>query len=240
MSKQINHNWNPHLLSGDKLREWAHATSETTTVQRLLTNRTQDSARGLARELQTGAQLAIDAGPNNAERACFKGCPACCHSMISLTALETCGIAEWLRENLTNEKIASIRKHADENANQSSNLNDLQYSQAMLWCPLLDSQKSCSIYPARPIVCQAWNSLSLEACQDCYLANHAEKKIPIDSHAYEVGQGIRSGMKQGLKALGLDGNSYELNSALVVAIDHPDALDLWAKGEEVFEGCHIL
>ncbi|PHS08734.1 MAG: hypothetical protein COA78_12530 [Blastopirellula sp.] len=240
MNKQPNHNWNPHLLSGDKLREWAHATAETTTVKRLLTKRTADAVIKLVNELHDGAQHAMDAGPNNAERACHKGCPGCCHSMISVTAVEVCAIADWIREKMSSEQVDGIRKRADENANSSSDLNVLKFSEAMLWCPLLDSEKSCSIYPVRPIACQAWNSLSLDACQDCYLDNHAEKKIPLDSHAYEVGQGVRSGFKRGLEALGLDSKSYELNSALVVAIDNPDAAARWAQGEEVFEDCHVV
>ena len=117
-------------------------------------------------------------------------------------------------------------------------MSNTEYTEAMNWCPLLDSQLLCAVYPVRPLCCRAWNSLSLEACHDCYFGNHVCQTIPLDAHAYEIGQGVRSGLSRGIEAAGLDGNFYELNSALVVVLDKSDAADCWARGEDVFEHCH--
>ncbi len=86
-------------------------------------------------------------------------------------------------------------------------------------------------------VCRAWISLSREACHDCYFANHVCNTIPLDHHAYRVGQGVRSGLSSGLEAAGLDGNHYELNSVLGMVLDTPDAAKRWACGEDVFGDC---
>ncbi len=67
---------------------------------------------------------------------------------------------------------------------------------------------------------------------------HDGAQQAMDAHAYEIGQGVRSGLSRGIEAAGLDGNFYELNSALVVVLDKSDAADCWARGEDVFEHCH--
>lgn len=235
-------NWSPPINDDATYRvdltSWASVTSEATTARRLLTNRTAATALRLVEEIHAGAQQAMDASPNQGKHACHKGCPGCCHSMISVTAPEACAIAEWLRDNKRPEEVAAIRQHASENAAKGASLNRTAYAESMLWCPLLDSQLSCTTYDVRPLTCRAWNSLSLDACHDCYFSNHVNKKIPLDDHTHAIGQGIRSGLSAGIKGMGLDGQHYELNSALIVALDEPDAADRWIRGDEVFEQCH--
>ena len=238
MGTEPNKNWQPQLLRGEKLRWWAHATAETATVTKLRATRTAETAVELVREVHDGAQQAMDAGPNQGDRACHEGCPGCCHMLISVTAPEVCAIAAWLRDRMSAAELNTIRQHAVENADKSKTMSNTEHAESMLWCPLLNSHLSCSVYPVRPLGCRAWNSLSLEACHDCYFANHACNTIPLDDHAYEVGQGVRSGLSRGNEEVGLDGNSYELSSALVTALDTPDAAERWARGENVFEHCH--
>ena len=38
---------------------------------------------------------------------------------------------------------------------------------------------------------------------------------------------------------GLVGNTYELHSALLRALDTPDVAERWARGEDVFAGCKV-
>ena len=49
-----------------------------------------------------------------------------------------------------------------------------------------------------------------------------------------MAQGIEIGMIRALKSAGLDSNLYELNSALVTALENPDAEERWARGENLF------
>ncbi len=238
MGTKLNKNWQPQLLRGEKLRSWAHATAETTTATKLMAARTAESVIERVHELHDGAQEAMGASPQRANRACHEGCPGCCHSMISATPPEVFAIVAWLRDQMSAAEIDAIRQRAEELADKSKTMSNTKYAESMLWCPLLDDHLSCEVYPTRPLGCRAWNSLSLEACHDCYFVNHPCNKIPLDDHAYEVGQGVRSGLSRGIEAAGLDGNSYELNSALVVALDNSDAVERWACGEEVFEHCH--
>lgn len=238
MDAKPNKNWEPALLRGDQLRSWAQNTAEAVTATKLLSGRSADSCSDLIQSIHAGAQQAMDAGPNEGKHACHKGCPGCCHSMISLTAPEACVISDWVRDRMSPQEAAAIRQNAAENAAKAKDKGSTEYAESMLWCPFLDSHLSCSIHSVRPLSCRAWNSLSLEACHDCYFSNHADKTLPLDGHTYEIGQGVRSGLSDGIKAMGLDGNHYELNSAMVTALDTPDAAERWARGEPVFEDCH--
>ena len=238
MVTEPNKNWQPQLLRGEQLRSWAHSTAEVTTTTKLFTARDKLTAADVASSLHSGAQQAMDAGPNEGDRACHEGCPGCCHSLISVTPPEACNIAEYLREQMSAEEVDAIRQHATENAEKSQEMDNTEYAKSMLWCPLLDSHLKCSVYEVRPTCCRAWNSLSLSACHECYFSNHVEKTIPLDDHAYNVGQGVRTGFSAAIDGAGLDGKHYELNSALIKALDTPDAAERWARGEEVFENCH--
>jgi hypothetical protein len=53
-----------------------------------------------------------------------------------------------------------------------------------------------------------------------------------------VAQGAETGLTEALQAAGRDGNVYELNGALLVALDSPRAAERWASGEEVFRECN--
>lgn len=231
-------NWQPALLKGDKLRQWAQAVAETEATRTLLGPRTAETAIDLARPISEGAQHAIDMSGVKNQRACHKGCPGCCHAMISITAPEVFAIADYLHTHKSPEDVARVRRRAEEIAEKSRTMEKVEFAKAMLWCPLLDSDLTCSVYPIRPICCRAWNSLSLEACHDCYFGNHVSDQVPVDEHAHTVGQGVRSGFTSAIEAAGLDGHTYELSSILVTALDTPDASERWVKGESVFEHGH--
>ncbi len=233
-------NWQPALLRGEALCKWAQATAELTVVQKMLEPRTGDTATEIASEISNGMDLATETSPVKGDRQCREGCPGCGHSRISVTVPEVCAIADSLREDRTPEEIDSIRRRAVEIAEESSGMDNTQFAKSMFWCPLLSSGLSCSVYPVRPLVCRAWNSLSRDRCHDCYFANHVTDTIPLDEHAYTVVQGVRAGLSSAIDAAGLDGKSYELSHALTVAIDQPDAAKLWANGENVFENCEWI
>ena len=53
-------------------------------------------------------------------------------------------------------------------------------------------------------------------------------------------RGEQAGLCVGVGQSGLDGNTYELHSALLRAFDTPDAEERWARGEDVFAGCRVV
>ena len=133
--------------------------------------------------------------------------------------------------------MARIRDRASEISERTAEMDNLQYAQAMIRCPLLAEDDTCIVYNRRPIVCRAWCSLSVERCNACYLSGVPDDSIPLDSHAHAIGQEVRAGLANSLMSAGLDGAAYQLCSALVAALDNANAAEQWIKGKEVFAAC---
>jgi hypothetical protein len=53
-------------------------------------------------------------------------------------------------------------------------------------------------------------------------------------HEKTIAQGIERGVTQALHAAGLDSEIHELNRALLIALDDPDAAAKWSRGEKLF------
>ncbi|HIF30931.1 MAG TPA: hypothetical protein EYQ75_04525 [Planctomycetaceae bacterium] len=109
-----------------------------------------------------------------------------------------------------------------------------QYQAAKIVCPLLCDGNTCAANGMRPIHCRGWFPLPDRQNE---VGSSSEDAGTIDAHAHTVGQGAENGLASELDERGLDGNRYELNSALAVAFDTPNAAELWANGEPVFERC---
>jgi hypothetical protein len=60
---------------------------------------------------------------------------------------------------------------------------------------------------------------------------------PWAAHIQTIAEGVEEGLIHELASEGLDAKVYELNSALVTALETPDAARRWAQGEDVFAGC---
>jgi hypothetical protein len=52
--------------------------------------------------------------------------------------------------------------------------------------------------------------------------------------------GVSYGLLDATEALGLDAARYELASAVLRALEVPDATERWLRGERVFAGCDQL
>ena len=230
-------NWTPPLLRGENLRQWAYGVTEVTTIQRLAAPRNTGVAQALAFEILEGVSHAIDQSPDRSRRECQAGCPGCCHARVSVTPLEAIAIAGDVRDRQSPAQAVLVRQRAEENIAKTAALDDVQYAASMTWCPLLAADLTCSVYHARPIVCRAWHSLSREQCRECYFSNHVTCAIPLDQHAYTVGQGARAGLAAGLNSAGVDGREYELNSALLAALTGGDVAQRWLSGAGVFDDC---
>lgn len=55
----------------------------------------------------------------------------------------------------------------------------------------------------------------------------------------DMGDGTQAGLCVGAARSGLHGGVCELHSALLRALDTPDAGERWARGEKVFADCRV-
>ncbi len=175
----------------------------------------------------------IDQSPDHNRRACQAGCAFCCYLPVVLaSAAEVVYLADWLRANCTPEELAVVRNRLQARAEQSTRSDP---DQKRLPCALLQDNQ-CMAYEARPFKCRGWNALRLEACERAYGQSQTTTKVPVDTFAFVMGNAVLNGLSDATRQAELDGGAYELNAALLRALDLPDASLRWRKGERLFHG----
>ena len=174
----------------------------------------------------------IDQSPDRNRRACQAGCAFCCYLPVVLaSAAEVVYLADWLRANCTPDDLAAVRKRLEARCEQSTtNPSDRR----RLPCALLQDD-TCMAYEARPFKCRGWNSIRLEACEHAYGQSQATTKVPVDAFAFVVGNAVLNGLSDATRNAEIDGGAYELNAALLRALNLPDASLRWRNGERLFD-----
>ena len=163
-------------------------------------------------------------------------CPDAGQGVVGVSAPEAIEIANRLRASLTKSQLSRLRRRSEENARQIA-LNP-RWAGPDVPCSLQGDDGICTAYSDRPLKCRPLHAaviaheLGLDAGSD-------EEESAWAAHTDIVGQGIAEGLTRGLEAAGLDAKIYELHSALIAALDNPDAADRWANGEHVFAGCRL-
>lgn len=226
--------WQPPLARGNDLLAWAAGMANTAATKKLKQPLGKETARELAKEIYEGSSYAIARSPS-AVHQLKPRCTSCRHRMIGVTAPEALAIADELRTTQGKREVKRIHDLAAANAAASAGLDHEQYQQAQFECPLRTADSTCVVYDARPIRCRGW----------CPPASE-ESSLPVangkcglrDPHADAVGRGAEQGLALALESAGLDGEIYELNSALVAALDTPNAPGQWVCGEPIFARCH--
>ncbi len=231
--RQPDQSWHPPLIQGNELFAWAAEAARSSVRRRLSHGRSASTAAEIARDVFAGTNYAIDRAPRTLQRGSPHDCSSCRHQMIAVTPPEVLAIAESLRKRSPGE-VSRIRDRARENAKRTKGMDREQYEGAQVVCPLLLGENRCAANGTRPIQCKAWYRSADEGGKE---SRRQGDTFPLDAHAHTVGQGAEDGLASELQAEGLDGNQYELNSALAVALDKPDAAVRWSNAEPVFEGC---
>ena len=158
--------------------------------------------------------------------ACAKGCYYCCKTYVSVTIPEVFRLADAMRGKA--EKAARVVMAARE----SAEIPQLEREVRRVVCPILED-KSCSEYAPRPLVCRAVLSKSLEACLRIFEENSGEM-VPFSDNTTDIRGYVMIMIQAALNLAGLPPVHYEMNQALAIALDQPDAEERWLKGENLF------
>src|SRR5690606_33399307 len=145
------------------------------------------------------------------------GCHACCHTVSAdITPLEAIVAAEHLQQTCDAARLAPLRERLRENAKRRAGMSAAERAQIRLRCGLLGDDGLCQTYAARPLVCAGVFSRSRSACETAALSpNLAGQNVPLDRPAKAWTMGLSGGLQRALVEAGLDGNLYELNSAVL-------------------------
>ena len=175
-------------------------------------------------------ELSLKRNPSNHRIECAKGCGFCCHLRVSAMAPEVFHVANFVRKQFAGNLQDVIGQVRSANAN-SQGLSAADRPLHKFPCGLLVAN-ACSVYVARPSACRGLTSISVKTCERGY--NGEEVQVQTPAVWTEIRQAHNQAMWAALKASGLPADSYELNHAMLVALETPDAEKRWLNGEDVF------
>lgn len=156
---------------------------------------------------------------------CAKGCNFCCHSAVSVSAPEVFRIVNLIAASPAADRGAVLARARSRTASTLDAVLSLRSP-----CPLL-VDGACSVYAERPMGCRQFVSTNLEGCRTAFEAGRSD--LPFVPAAANAGLVVRSLLLSAAATLGLKAESYELSSALAVALAEPEAERRWLAGEDV-------
>jgi outer membrane protein assembly factor BamB len=166
--------------------------------------------------------------------ACSSGCDHCCYLTVEGSAPAIFLIADYLRAQRTPLELKRLKAHLRHTVQRIHGLNPAERVRAAVPCGLLKNNL-CTIYPVRPSGCRSWNSRDVQACARVLKEGGGDLRGVQDQRPFGIVAGIEEGLAAVLRAAGFPdaGQQYELNAALLIALDHSDAAERWLAGEDV-------
>jgi Fe-S-cluster containining protein len=172
--------------------------------------------------------------PPAGQPACRAGCAFCCAIPVSVQPPEALYMALHLRERLNADALAALVERLRRRVEARRGWTLEQRRTPQCRCVFLQADGRCSMYAGRPLACRGYTSQSAEACQE------DRDPIPVHGGVMSATAGVSYGLLEATAALGLESARYELESAVLCALEEPDATDRWLQGERVFAGCEQL
>jgi len=161
--------------------------------------------------------------------ACHKGCPSCCTLRVTALAPEVFLIAAYLRATapaLQKHGIDLIAQVREADA-ATRGLGEEARVKLHRRCAYI-KQGVCLIHRVRPLACRGHASHNKRACVDAAAGRVDE--VPFSGAHRMVRVLVQSALQAALRQRQLDWGAFELNHALVLALDQPEALDAWLAG----------
>jgi len=183
---------------------------------------------------RTNTEALLRRTPPEGQPACRAGCAFCCALPVSVQPPEALYMALHLRARLHADALAALvdrLRHRVE-ARQGWTIEQRRTHQRR--CVFLKADGHCGIYDGRPLACRGYTSQSAEACQE------DRDTIPVHGGVMYATSGVSYGLVEATEALGLESARYELESAVLCALEVPDATERWLRGERVFAECDQL
>ncbi|MET0028755.1 MAG: YkgJ family cysteine cluster protein [Candidatus Thiodiazotropha sp.] len=190
--------------------------------------------------------LAFTSYEGNAERhardlpepACQKGCATCCSIRVVATAPEVLLVARYLRANESGLRAQGV--HLTKRLAKANEVTRDQDEAARVRlrrrCPFIH-KGVCMIYAARPLACRSHLSYDRQACVDAAAGRIDE--IPHSPPHLQIRGLIQNALQSALRDADYPWASYEINHAVQLALENPQAEQQWLAGEDVFIAARV-
>jgi len=155
--------------------------------------------------------------------ACRPGCGDCCQVNVTVLAPETEAIDSYLRQHLSPEKLAALRRDAHRLRLQVGGLNDEERLLARRSCLFLDSRRCCGIYPVRPLLCRSMTSTDPERCREAIALAALDQAPTVICHLWQQQLFLEAfrGLAAAMRATGGEDRSQQLVEAIWQRLRQP-------------------
>jgi Fe-S-cluster containining protein len=166
--------------------------------------------------------------------ACQTGCDSCCYNQVELTPPEALLIGHHIAQHFSQAEKDLLLDHVARIMEIIKAMDRAQSAarRREIPCPLL-RQRTCSVYPARPLVCRAMHGLDRERCE-AELRTGSLAGSQYYAHRHEIAVSVSAGLKEGCRVAGLQSGTLNLTRALHDFFSQGNAVARWINGEEVF------
>ncbi len=183
---------------------------------------------------RTTTEALLRRTPPAGHPACRAGCAFCCAIPVSVQPPEALYMALHLRARLNADELAALVDRLRQRVEARRGWTIEQRRTHQRRCVFLQADGHCGMYDGRPLACRGYTSQSAEACRE------DRDAIPVHEGVMYATSGVSYGLVEATAALGLESARYELESAVLCALEVPDATARWLRGERVFAGCDEL
>lgn len=169
---------------------------------------------------------------------CGRGCATCCTLRVTATAPEVLVLAAFIRTlaPALRSRGIDLRAQVALAHSQTQGLDEGERLRARQRCPFI-AQGVCVIYQVRPLACRGLASHDRRACTQA--ASGQRENIPYSEPHMRLRGLVQNAMQSALRDAGRSWLMHELNAALLIALDEPDAAQRWHQGEDVFAAARV-
>jgi Fe-S-cluster containining protein len=169
---------------------------------------------------------------------CGRGCATCCTLRVTATAPEVLLLADFIRAVAPALRARGVDLRAQVAAahDTTSGLGEQARVAARQRCPFI-AQGVCVVYQVRPLACRGLASHDRKACARA--AAGKIDQIPYSEPHMRVRSLVQNALQSALRDAGLPWLAYELNQALLIALDDDDTGRRWLQGDDVFAAAQV-
>ncbi len=163
------------------------------------------------------------------EMACARGCRHCCVLNVAVLLPEAMRIAE----TITATPWSALQKRLEFHSSRERWMDDEERMMRAAFCPLLDTDGSCSIHPVRPLACRGVASLDSGRCKSAFnptIDDETDRTVPADLVRQTAYDRAFMALGRALANHGLDNRSIELGVGILAFARNPELKTLFISG----------
>ncbi len=165
---------------------------------------------------------------------CKKSCHWCCTQAVFINPREALYIADYLKSNFDDLALSDNQSNISKKYKNTKSLSlkeQLTYKED---CPFL-IEKNCSIYPARPMACRIYLSMSLPSCKANYDNPESEKIFAkLYDFPLHAGRMLNQGSSTFIRKKNIEMPALSLEAGMEYILNNGNAIELWLRKEKGF------